>query len=176
MKRVNIKTKNKDIIDYWSVRVDECSLSIDWAEADSRCWRCGCEKNLERCHIVPHSLGGTDGPDNFVLLCKRCHPESPNVTDKEIMWDWMKAYKISYYDAFWIARGMMEYEFIYKKSITQELLDLGLSTEKFGEIQKSIFKNLQNKATIHFGQPYFNMATIAGVLRMMVKQLINNIG
>ena len=26
------------------------------------------------------------------MLCKRCHADGPNVTDPEIMWDWIKAY------------------------------------------------------------------------------------
>ena len=65
MKRTNIETKIKDIVSYWAVRINECGLSVDWAEADSHCWRCGCEKNLERCHIT--SRGGEDQPGNLVL-------------------------------------------------------------------------------------------------------------
>ena len=64
----NIKTTKKQIVDYWAEHVSEAGLSIDFSEADKRCWRCGCQRTLERCHIVPDSLGGEDTPSNFVLL------------------------------------------------------------------------------------------------------------
>lgn len=84
-KREPIKTPLSEIIAYWAKHVDECGLSVDWAEAERHCWRCGYERNLQRCHIIPDSLGGKDEPSNLVLLCKRCHAEGPNVTDPEIM-------------------------------------------------------------------------------------------
>jgi len=153
------------------VRIDECVLSVDWSEADSHCWRCGCEKNLERCHIIPDSLGGLDSPNNLVLLCKRCHAENPNVSDPEIMWDWIKAYKVPYYEEFWKIRGMQEYKFIYKKSIVQELLDLGFTKKEIEYEAKEIYEELLNETSYHFGQPYLNSVTMAGLLRMMIKKL-----
>lgn len=115
--RKNIKTSVHDIVDYWFKRVDESDLSVDMAEAHERCWRCGCERNLERCHIVPDSLGGKDEPSNLVLLCKRCHADGPNVADEEIMWDWTKSYRVPFYDTFWSILGQKEYAFIYKKRL-----------------------------------------------------------
>lgn len=44
-KRETIKTSIIEIVDYWTGRQDECGLSVDWAEAHERCWRCGC-KNI----------------------------------------------------------------------------------------------------------------------------------
>ena len=35
------KTKISEIVDYWSGRIDECDLSVDWAEAEEYCWNCG---------------------------------------------------------------------------------------------------------------------------------------
>ena len=173
MKRKVIMTKIEDIVDYWSSRVDECDLSVDWSEADSHCWRCGCEKNLERCHIVPYSLGGIDSPKNLVLLCKRCHAENPNVKDKEIMWDWIKAHKVSFYDTFWIIRGMNEYKFIYKKNFVQELIDLGMTGDKLDNMYNDIINEFKKKVSTHFGQPYMNTATIAGMYRMVIKKIKN---
>ena len=57
MKRKPIKTKIPEIVNYWFSRIDESDFSVDAAEAHERCWRCGCKRNLERCHIVPDSLG-----------------------------------------------------------------------------------------------------------------------
>jgi len=175
MKRERIKTKINDIIEYWSARIYECSIGVDWSEAKSHCWRCGCKKMLDRCHIVPYSLKGTDSPDNLVLLCKRCHAENPNVKDKEIMWDWIKAYRVPDYETFWIIRGMQEYEFIYKKSPLQELLDLGLSSDKVDKAIKNIYKDFHEKTSTHFSQQYLNSATIAGLIRMMIKKLKSNV-
>ena len=66
-KREPIKTTIQEAIDYWSEFVHESDISVDWSESDTHCWRCGCEKHLQRCHIIPDSLGGKDCPENIVL-------------------------------------------------------------------------------------------------------------
>ena len=119
--RKTIKTTKKQIVNYWVQHVDESDLSVDFSEAEERCWRCGCKRNLERCHIVPDSLGGEDMPSNFVLLCKRCHMDNPNVADPEIMWDWLRAYKVPFYDTFWVVQGAKEYEKLYQTTWKEEL-------------------------------------------------------
>ena len=180
-KRTSIKTTISQAVDYWSKRIDECGLSVDWSEAHTRCWRCGCEKNLERCHIIPDSLGGEDAPHNIVLLCKRCHVDEPNVTDPEIMWDWIRAYGVPLYETFWSIMGMKEYEFIYKKSFVRELTNIISSADlefddivqnEINEITGEVMKN----AGIHFGHPYLNVATMAGVYRMVLKRLAEKYG
>ncbi len=180
-KRVNIKTTISQAVDYWSKRVDECGLSVDWAEAHTHCWRCGCEKNLERCHIVPDSLGGEDAPHNIVLLCKRCHVDGPNVTDPEIMWDWIRAYGVPFYETFWGILGMKEYQFIYKTSFSQELADIitAANLEFDDEIKNKvneITRTVMNEAGVHFGHPYFNTATMAGIHRMTLKRFAEELG
>lgn len=167
MKRKVIKAKNHEIVDYWFSRIDECGLSVDAAEAHERCWRCGCKRTLERCHIVPASLGGSAEPSNLVLLCHRCHLDNPNVADPEIMWDWIRAYGTSFYDTFWIIQGMKEYEFIYNRSLEEEFKTRNI--EDINEFNK-IIKEEMRKATYHFGDPYLNIATIAGVIRMALKK------
>ena len=115
------KTTKEEICDYWFSRIDESEFSVDASEASERCWRCGYKRNLERCHIIPKSLGGKDVPSNYVLLCRRCHLENPNVADPDIMWDWLKAYKESFYDTFWINRALEEYEKIYKTKFENDI-------------------------------------------------------
>jgi hypothetical protein len=66
--RKSIKTKASEIVQYWEVNTSECGLGVDFAEAHERCWRCGYKLPLERCHIIPASLGGEDTPSNYVLL------------------------------------------------------------------------------------------------------------
>lgn len=168
--REKIKTTIEEIVDYWMHHEEEGGLSVDWAEAHERCWRCGCKRGLQRCHIVPHSLGGEDTPSNLALLCGRCHLDNPNVADPEIMWDWIRAYGVSFYDTFWNIHGMIEYEKIYGVSVHEELKKRNLATEEgmleFKEISSVMF----GQASWHFGDPHFNVATIAGVYRMTFKE------
>lgn len=168
MKKESIKTKNQEIVDYWFSRVDECGLCVDAAEAHERCWRCGCKSSLERCHIIPESLGGKDKPSNLVLLCRRCHVENPNVIDTDIMWDWLRAYGTVFYDTFWIIQGIKEYEFIYQKSLNEELKSLQIDNNKF----KNIILEKLRESTFHFGHPYLNSSTLAGIIRMALKEYI----
>lgn len=181
-KREPIKTPLSEIIAYWSKHVNESGLSVDWSEAENHCWRCGCKKNLERCHIIPNSLGGKDEPSNLVLLCKRCHAEDPNVADPEIMWDWIRAYGILPYETFWSVRGMKEYQFIYHKTIRQDLVDIlkcaGIApdSEEAMEVTNTYMQEMCRQASFHFAQPYFNTATIAGIFRMLLKALAKKYG
>lgn len=176
-KRGEIKTKIEDIVDYWARRQDESGLSVDWAEADHRCWRCGCKKHLQRCHIIPDSLGGKDEASNLVLLCKRCHADGPNVDDPEIMWDWIRAYGVPFYDTFWSILGCREYEFIYGHSMVSDLeriiknSTIALREETVQEMVKEKLFCAMDRTGVHFGQPYCNTATIAGVYRMMLKDI-----
>ena len=166
----HIKTKKEEIHEYWFSRIDESELSVDASEAFKRCWRCGCVRNLERCHIIPRALGGEDIPSNFVLLCKRCHSENPNVNDPEIMWDWSKAYKEPFYDIFWIKRGLEEYEKIYQTKFFDDIkvYEKNITIEEI----KNLISNLMFSSTSnHYAQPYLNSATMAGFLRILLKKL-----
>ncbi len=40
---------------------------------DGACVLCGSAKKLQRHHLVPRAKGGTDAPENQVLLCAECH-------------------------------------------------------------------------------------------------------
>lgn len=165
-KRNNIKTTPKEIVDYWAGIQDECGLSVDWAEGEEICWRCGCKKKLQRCHIIPDSLGGKDEPANLVLLCERCHIDAPNVESKTFMWDWIRANGTSFYNTFWDIRAQKEYEFIYNKSYIQELKERDILTPRDLEI----FYSLPiGRSVNHFAHPWKNDSTNAGLLRMRIE-------
>lgn len=166
-----IQTTKEEICKYWFSRIDESELSVDASEALERCWRCGSERSLERCHIIPRSLGGEDVPSNYVLLCERCHLENPNVDDPEILWDWLKAYKENHYGRFWINRALEEYERIYKRKFKDDIAPFNqyLTDE---EAKEFLDEEMDNYATHHFGQAYLNSATIAGLMRILIKKLI----
>lgn len=175
--RKPIQTTIQQAVAYWETVISECDLSVDWSEAETHCWRCGCEKNLQRCHIVPDALGGKDVPENIVLLCARCHAEGPNVTDPAIMWDWIKAYKVTFYETFWYLQGLKEYEFLYKCPFVQEIqlvfdkASINFQSKQATDMLTKHVQTLSEKASVHFGQPYFNTATVAGLMRMMVKEI-----
>ena len=95
--RENMAEDQKD--EFYSKPSFERKMSRqDWGEPC--CWACGWYKNdradygvaamkdplsswdkanwLERCHIVPHMLGGSNDASNLVLLCKKCHKAAPD--------------------------------------------------------------------------------------------------
>ncbi|VUX10777.1 HNH endonuclease [Streptococcus constellatus] len=170
-KRPPIRTTINDIVAYWANKVYEGDLSVDWSEAHERCWRCAHKTRLERCHIIPYSLGGGDSPSNLVLLCKRCHLENPNVVDPEIMWYWLKAYQTSFYDTFWIVQGMEEYQKIYGQDFLKQLVQFGMTDDK--KLQHLIKEKMRGSIH-HFGEPHFNKVTVAGIFRMIYKDIIKN--
>lgn len=175
-KRENIKTTIAEIVEYWSKRVDDWDLTVEWGQAHKCCWRCGYETPLERAHIIPDSLGGLDEPSNFVLLCTHCHASAPNVLDPEIMWDWLKAYSTNNVVPFSMALAVREYKFIYGQSPLKELEQILKETNKqesdfdFNEIKQQLF-SVGNGTSTHFGQPYLNTSTYAGFMRMFLKDL-----
>jgi hypothetical protein len=100
------------IFDYWKDRLGELRLLIDWGEPS--CWACGFHYGskydvkrsdasweeilrcwdripLQRCHVIPKSLGGSDKVENLFLMCRECHDTAPNTAIPVIFFDWAKA-------------------------------------------------------------------------------------
>lgn len=55
------------------------------------CWACGAERKsvMIRAHVVAKSVGGSDTPDNYFLLCDVCHAEQPDGLSREIQESWL---------------------------------------------------------------------------------------
>ena len=100
--RAAIRTSKKECVECWSKRIKETEVGTDW-------------------DLIPDSLCGKDEASNIVLLCDKCHKEGPNVADPEIMWDWIKAYAQPNQFMFLFYQISREYEFIYKRSIKEEI-------------------------------------------------------
>lgn len=164
-----MNTTHRQIVDYWSQHQDECGLSVDWAEAEKLCWRCAQPRNLQRCHIIPHALDGSEDPCNLVLLCAQCHTEAPNVADPQFMWIWLRAHAASFYGTYWINRGLHEYQFIYG---TKPFATVDNLEQLLPQVHAVVKKHIQQTST-HWGQGKPNPATIAWLLRQ-VEQSINN--
>jgi len=82
----------KDCWDHHSQYISETDVAVDWGDWDSehdRCWCCGHSGKLQKCHIIPKSLGGLDNASNLVPLCAVCHDQSPDVADKDAMFQWI---------------------------------------------------------------------------------------
>lgn len=135
------------------------------------------KKSLQRCHIVARSLHGADDPSNLVILCSECHAESPDVDDPEIMWDWLRAYRAVSPVTFWVEQGFREYEFMYKRSVQEELDFL----QKHGvELHpENLMLDVSENAggvTRHFGISHASPATFAGLLRHYLKTKAKSAG
>jgi HNH endonuclease len=98
----------KEILDYWLPLQANVQIFFDIREP--ACWSCKQNWNgkywskpnskkayeefwqkapLQRCHIVPKSLGGINKPENLLLMCKECHDLAPNTAFPQIMFKWM---------------------------------------------------------------------------------------
>ena len=105
MAKREMKTTHKQIVEWAQRNLDECGMGSDADEFATRCWRCGYDdKPLERCHVIPHSLGGKDEPSNYRLLCGTCHLEAPNVADPKAMDNWIRETSVPCYNRFWHIR------------------------------------------------------------------------
>src|SRR5689334_5981152 len=111
MVRPAVRTRKGTIAEYWlgtpegRARLPDNAALIDWGEpscfacgwmaadrdAEPVLWRVWEEALLERCHLVPHALGGLDCADNLVLLCGRCHRDAPDVATPDYMLRWIGA-------------------------------------------------------------------------------------
>jgi len=76
---------------------------------------------LQRCHIVPHGLKGSNDPSNFVLLCPLCHKKNPHSIYDDVFLMWMalmnlhkKSISIDLTDAlFWFNIDPKKYDQLY---------------------------------------------------------------
>lgn len=157
----NISKKTPEIVQYWESIVYEGDLGTDWCDAHTRCWRCGYKSSLDRCHIIPKSLGGSDGCDNLVLLCKSCHREAPNCPDSKYMWEWIKQTKVDMYDTFWTIRTFDEFKRINGRSpfSTPEFEDIDI-VETIREI-----KNKMSEVITHYGERGINSSSMVWVIQ-----------
>jgi hypothetical protein len=100
------------IFDYWKDRIFSLGFFIDWGEPG--CWVCGhhygskydikrsdaswpeilrCWQRipLQRCHIIPRSLGGANDTANMFLMCRECHDLAPNTNIPEVFFEWARS-------------------------------------------------------------------------------------
>jgi Zn finger protein HypA/HybF involved in hydrogenase expression len=161
-----IRTTKSQIAEYWikNNNISELELNFDWSEANTHCWNCGDDRHgkLERCHIIPDSLGGSDSPDNYVLLCKSCHEEAPNINNSNDMWCWIKSnyMPLSFYGTYKIRKALI----MFKQTEGYSFFDKALTIKDFDKVIKEELKNISTHGV------KFNISTYY----YMLKNIINN--
>ena len=158
---------NRQIASYWKKRQDESGLSVDWAESHERCWRCGYKsKRLQHCHIIPESLGGLYAESNLVLLCGRCHRETPNVADSRFMWIWLRANAFPFYDSSLYFRAIIEFEHMFGRKPFVGMTDQDIQ-------QADVFiKDAIRSTIIHWGEGRRNPATLACIFATVEEKVL----
>ena len=119
---------------------DELLVIRDWGEPE--CWCCGkfckgiykhikyeddlkdnihkiwnygeVKSMLNRCHIIPYSLGGSSEPENLFLLCESCHIQSPDCIESKLFFKWIyykRKQKKCIYNGFDIDNMLLEMKY-----------------------------------------------------------------
>ncbi len=126
-------------------------------------WGVNTRSILERSHIVPHALGGSDSPVNFVLLCKHCHLENPNVDNEIAYFKWLQSHKSR------IEIISDEIHYLAKAMIDQDKLNKALSIARLDEIiPKGV--DIENYSVEHQG---VNFSTIISVLCSKIDDILD---
>ena len=145
MKRPTNKTTKKEILEYHYENTDECGMGADSSEWDSHCWRCGHERDTQKCHVIPYALGGEDIASNYVLLCEDCHSEAPNVNDKDFMMKWIKRTSISSYNCYWDIRGIISNRMLEVSKHFGATRENMLTTSTHLWLQEKIIEDIKEK-------------------------------
>lgn len=159
---------HKAILSYW---VEHGSESvIGWETVDnigecslghSFCWSCGVEvsslNRLQKCHIHPHSLGGSNDVSNYFLMCGSCHEQSPDTSIPEIFFRWVSN-KESY----------LEQLMLDITSETKDLLPSINNDNAVGELLVSKYK--ESKITSHGGS--ISRSSSLGMVRYLLENII----
>jgi HNH endonuclease len=114
MKRPLIKAKPNEIIRFWAKKLIELgkteSPDLDLSDEEKKdvqcinrikekfCFACGLKTaKIQRAHIFPYHLGGSDEASNLHLLCPKCHLESECLIG-DLYWFWFNRKNV--YDAY----------------------------------------------------------------------------
>ena len=145
---------------------DETSKTTGW-----HTWNKAGKNGLERCHIIPHSLGGSNTVDNFVLLCKKCHELSPDIGDSEFLFDWMKNCPRSFFGSHWTAVSIWNNFFT---SLSQKFPDevAAWSALDFDEQSQHLEETSDSLAsTTHFGK--LSIGTLQAIVTKTIEGKTN---
>jgi hypothetical protein len=118
-------------------------------------------KKLERAHIIPHMLGGSNHPSNFVMLCHECHLDNPNTRSEDVYFQWIKSVK--------------DYKTKRTDSVLQALSVFGVSCDMINvlyniegdDFVRSLMQSAKKDCGLHQG---LNTNTFAGAVSVKIKE------
>jgi hypothetical protein len=92
------------IVESWNKDPKEVAhcFACGYTGISEKSWR---NANLSKAHVVPFSLGGSNDPSNFVLLCWVCHQINPETPSREHYLRWLDTAPKSKAYLEWIALG-----------------------------------------------------------------------
>jgi len=126
-------------------------------------WMFGRKNYLQRCHIIPRQLGGSNHVSNMILLCKHCHLENPNVRNEVAYFKWLQFHKSRYEIINDEIRQLSDV------MIDQDKLNKALSIARLDEIiPKGI--DIENYSVEHQG---VNFSTIISVLCSKIDDILD---
>ena len=143
----------------WACRIwyddkyDIKSSDASWSDI-LKCWD---KVPLQRCHIIPKMLGGSDEPSNLFLMCPECHDLAPDTDSQEIFFRWVSEQN-------WFRRRFEKLETQFK---TYELeFD---DPEIYGIINSNEFRDaIKSRVGLHGSQKgygvHFSESSIVGII------------
>ncbi|MGW0626407.1 HNH endonuclease [Streptomyces sp. NPDC002758] len=152
---------------------DPCCFACGWFSErwkNGRSTRKAWERaNLERAHITPAGLGGSDRASNIILLCTPCHEESP---------DWFDPWEMARWISSRPARPSKELEHLsaWTDAFAEvpeflQLLDEAASQGRdAAPILTTMRKSLQG-AVVHGNGVGLRKATMAAIIRRTVAEV-----
>lgn len=121
---------------------------------------------LQRCHVIPKSLGGSDHPSNLFLMCGDCHDSAPNIDSRDVFLEWARSQN-------WLRRrcdAVMTALEIYGITDLSEMIELLNSPE---------LKDWSRRCGLHWpqngtGGPRLTASTLAAVMAEVRRERLAN--
>jgi HNH endonuclease len=113
------------------------------------------DSRLERAHIVPYSLGGSNHVSNYLLLCKQCHKDAPDTANPRFMLQW--------------AQRRDSYGTIVLAKFAEAARYLGVPTEQACQVyldhtDRMCIRDVAHRCVPHFGAGISTASQLAALL------------
>jgi hypothetical protein len=124
---------NKDLED-----IAHC-FACGYTGSSEKSWM---KASLIKAHIIPHALGGSNDPDNFVLLCFWCHELNPETLSGEYFLEWMAASPTSLGNTHYLALGQVH---TWAKSLPgqPDPMQRDLTSDEFANLNEQVWDDLK---------------------------------
>lgn len=127
------------------------------------------KSNLNRCHIIPGSLGGEDKPENLFLMCEDCHEKSPDTIKARTFLRWVYDMRKTHMFGIDSPQVMFEKlkEGLSRRGLEPILADLGKITLSSKEIKDSLCEYMSKCTCTHWSK-YSEQTRIEGFVDWLI--------